>query len=193
VADQATRGAARLAAGIALPVALIAGLLAYRLFGGFGAGTPRPAVSPTPQATGVVAMPAPSLPERPATVCRALLAALPQALRDQRRRPVSAGPEQNAAYGDPPITLACGNGPKPPVGLTDDVYALSGVCWFARPGQGSTAWTALDREVTITVTVPDSYPGQGQWVIEFSAPIVSAVPATTANVPSGCQARSGAS
>jgi len=188
VADQATRGAARLAAGIALPVALLAGLLAFWVFGGFG-GSDRAqpaASSPRPQATGPVAMPAPSLPARPATVCRALLSTLPDTLRDRTRRPVSAGPEQNAAYGDPAITLACGAGPRPSVDPVAEVYPLSGVCWYAVPGPDTTAWTALDREVTITVTVPNSYSGQGQWVIGFSGPIVASVPAVT-SVPSGCR------
>ena len=54
-----------------------------------------------------------------------------------------------------------------------DVYPLSGVCWYAVPGKDSTTWSTLDREVTITVTVPNSYSGQGQWVIEFSGPVVS--------------------
>jgi hypothetical protein len=54
------------------------------------------------------------------------------------------------------------------------------------PGRDSTAWTTLDRVATITVTVPNGYSGQGQWVIEFSAPIVASVPART-DVPSGCR------
>ena len=32
----------------------------------------------------------------------------PATLRDLAARPVTAGPEQNAAYGDPPLTVACG-------------------------------------------------------------------------------------
>ena len=177
-----TRTAARLAAVIALPVAVLAGILAFRILGGPAA---RPAPSPSAQATGPVAMAAPNLSPQTATVCRALLAALPDSLRDRRRRPVPAGPEQNAAYGDPPITLACGAGPLPSIDPTGEVYPLSGVCWYARPGRDTTAWTAVDRVVTITVTVPNSYAGQGQWVIEFSGPVISSVPSITA-VPSGC-------
>jgi hypothetical protein len=172
-----------LAAGIALPVAVVVGLIAFWMLGGFRPAGPRP---PAAQATSPVRMPAPSLPEQQATVCRALLAGLPDALRDRHRRPVSAGPEQNAAYGDPPITLSCGAGPRPSVDPTADVYPLSGVCWYAVPGRDSTAWTTLDRVATITVTVPNGYSGQGQWVIEFSAPIVASVPART-DVPSGCR------
>jgi hypothetical protein len=185
VVDQETRGAARLAAAVALPAALVAGLVAFWALGGFGGGPGHPAASLGPRATSAVPMVAPSLAVRPATVCRALLAQLPSALRDRPRRPVTAGSEQNAAYGDPAITLACGTGPGPSVDPTADVYPLSGVCWYAVPGRDTTMWSTLDREVTITVTVPNSYSGQGQWVIEFSGPIVASVPSVT-KVPSGC-------
>jgi Protein of unknown function (DUF3515) len=179
---HATRAAARLAALIAVPVAVVAGFIAFRILG--TSGTPVAAPS-APQASTPVTMRAPSLPAQTATVCRALLAALPDALRDRARRPVTAGAEQNAAYGDPPITLACDAAPLPSVAPTDDVYVMSGVCWYAVPGTGSTAWTAIDRTVTVTVTIPNSYQSQGQWANEFSGAIVSAVPATT-TVPFGC-------
>ncbi len=185
MAEQATRGAARLAALIALPVAVVAGLLVFRVLGGFGAPATHPSGSPAPQATSTVPMAAPSLPDPAATVCRALLAALPDAVRDRKRRPVSAGPEQNAAYGDPAITLACGAGPPPSLAPTDDVYAMSGVCWYAAPGGDATAWTAIDRTVTVTVTVPNGYSNSGQWANEFSGPIVASVPARS-DVPFGC-------
>jgi hypothetical protein len=187
VADQETRRVARLAAAVALPVALVAGLGAFWALDGFGNGPAHrnAAPSPAPQATAPVSLAAPTLGVRPATICRALLAQLPTALRDRVRRPVTAGPEQNAAYGDPAITLACGSGPAPSVDPTADVYPLSGVCWYAVPGPDTTTWSTLDRAVSITVTVPNSYSGQGQWVIELSGPIVAAVPSVT-TVPSGC-------
>jgi hypothetical protein len=187
VADQVTRGAARLAALIALPIAVVAGLIAFWTLGGFGHGTPAvsPSGSPAPQSSAPVAMPAPTLTGRPATVCLALLSQLPQAVRDRPRRPVAAGPEQNAAYGDPAITLACG-GATPSVAPDATVYRLSGVCWYADQAANATTWTTLDREVPITVTVPARYDSPGQWVAEFSAPIVTAVPSVTSAV-SGCR------
>jgi hypothetical protein len=181
--DPATRSAARLAAAVALPAALVAGLVAYRLLGpGAHQGA---SASPAPQSSAPVAVAAPPLAERPATVCRALLSRLPAALRDRPRRPVTAGPEQNAAYGDPAITLACG-GPRPSVDPTAYVYPLSGVCWYAVAGPAATTWTTVDREVPVTVTVPNGYSGQGQWVIEFSPAVGIAVPGT-ANPPTGCK------
>ena len=182
--DPVTRSAARWAAAIALPVALVAGFLSYRAL--TGAAHPAPSATPAPQSTGPVTMPAPALADRPATVCRALLSQLPDALRDRHRRPVTAGPEQNAAYGDPAITLACGAGPQPSLPPDATVYNLSGVCWYADQGATTTAWTTVDREVPVTVTVPNSYAGQGQWVIGFSPVIGTSVPGGATN-PAGCR------
>jgi hypothetical protein len=187
VADPVNTGAARTAALIALPVAVVAGLVVFGVLGGFGSPAPRPSSPPgSGSVTGPVGMAAPGLSEPAATVCRALVAALPGKLRDRTRRPVTAGPEQNAAYGDPAITLACGGGPRPSVDPTRDVYVLSGVCWYEVPGpDSSTVWTAIDRTVPVTVTVPAAYDPPGQWVIEFSGPVLSSVPATS-YVPFGC-------
>jgi hypothetical protein len=129
-------------------------------------------------------MTATPLDARQAAACRDLLAHLPGALDDRPRRPVTAGADQNAAYGDPPITLACG---VPPVSLPAgaQVYGLSGVCWYSQPSGDATVWTTVDRETPVRVTVPDAYPAPGQWVIEFSAPVTATLP-RAANVPAGC-------
>lgn len=175
---------ARLATLIALPVAVIVGIVSFWLLGGFRGTQP---TRPRPQSTAPVPMTAPSLPPARAAACRNLTTHLPGALRDRPRRPVTAGPEQNAAYGDPPITLACG---VPPVSVpqTADVYVLSGVCWYPQPqpGNGGTAWTTVDRETPVRVTVPASYSAPGQWVIEFSAPVATAL-APAATAPAGCR------
>ena len=142
--------------------------------------------APGVRSTGRVALPAPSLDDRRAVVCRALVATLPNALRDLTRRPVDAGPQQNAAYGDPAITLTCGAA-VPSIVPTATVYPLSGVCWYAGERPDVTVWTTLDREVPVQVTVPRSYDAPGQWVIEFSAAVATAVPSTTSGVPSGCK------
>jgi hypothetical protein len=173
-----------LAAAVALPAALVAGLVAYRVLSASGAH-PAPSASPAPQSSAPVAMPAPPLAERPATVCRALLSRLPGALRDRQRRPVTSGPEQNAAYGDPAITLACG-GPRASVDPTGLVSLLSGVFWYAVEGPTASTWTTVDREVPVTVTIPNGYAQPGQWVIEFSPAVGTAVPAG-GTPPSGCK------
>lgn len=177
---------ARLAALIALPFALLAGLLAYRwLDAGTRPAQPGRTSSASAEPTAAVPMDATPLPSRAATLCRALVARLPTALRSLPARPVSAGIGQNAAYGDPPITLACAARPAPVVPGTATVYPLSGVCWYAEEQPDATSWTALGREVPVRVTVPRQYDQPGQWVIEFSAPVAATVPAAP-GAPPGC-------
>jgi len=195
--DRPTLTPARVATLAALPIALIAGLLVFWLLGGFDAGKPgggpdagqpdgraaSPSATPRAQSSAPVAMPAPSLDQRRATVCRALLSQLPDAVRELRRRPVTAGPEQNAAYGDPAITLACGV-PAVSVEPTAIVFNL-GPCWYADQRPDATVWTTVDREVPVRVTVPIGYAAPGQWVAAFSPPLVAAVPSAPTR-PSGC-------
>jgi hypothetical protein len=187
-------GSARLPASViatlvALPLALVVGGLAYWRLGGYAhpaASRSVPAsAAPRARSTGPVALPAPSLDDRRAVVCRALVAKLPNALRDLDRRPVDTGRGQNAAYGDPAITLACGAA-LPSILPTATVYPLSGVCWYAAERPDVTVWTTLDREVPVQVTVPRWYQAPGQWVIEFSAPVAAAVPPAGSGVPAGC-------
>jgi hypothetical protein len=174
--------AARVATLVALPVAVIVGVASFWWLGGFG-GT-RPA-KPRPQSTAPVAMAAPPLDEQRATACRNLLPRLPGVIRDRPRRPVTAGIDQNAAYGDPAITIACG---VPAVTLPTgaDVYVLSGVCWYSQPAGPGSAWTTVDRATPVRVVVPGSYPAPGQWVIEFSGPVAAALPRRPDTAPSGC-------
>jgi len=190
VVDPVARSAARVAAAVALPCALVAGLVAFLALRHAGAAAaPRASATPGPQSTSAVAMPAPSLPDQTATICRALLSQLPDQVRDRSRRPVTAGSEQNAAYGDPAITLTCGGIPQPSIDPTADVYLLSGVCWYAAQGSSGTTWSTLDRQVPVTVTVPASYDQPGQWVTAFSGPIVTSVPSAS-SAPTGCRATS---
>jgi hypothetical protein len=187
--EHRTALASVIATVVAVPLALVTCGLAYLVLNAYAhRGVSRPApVSAAPRAksTGPVALPAPSLDDRRAAVCRALVARLPATVRDLNRRPVGAGPEQNAAYGDPAITVACG-GAVPSIVPTATVYPLSGVCWYAAVRPDVTVWTTLDREVPVQVTVPRWYDAPGQWVIEFSAPVLAAVPSTASGVPVGC-------
>jgi hypothetical protein len=157
---------------VAVPAALLAGALAFWALSSGTGGAP---TKPRPQASGPVGVDAPALGERAATVCRALSAALPGAIRDRPRRPVSAGAAQNAAYGDPPIVVSCGVG-EPRVPKVAQLLILSGVCWFPEEQGEAQVWTTVDREVPVRVTVPKEYDPAGQWVIDLSPAIVRAVP-----------------
>src|SRR5689334_22530815 len=111
------RSAARTAALIALPIALAIGALSLWWFGAFGSVAPTPS-TPGAQASGPVTMAERPLSDDAAAVCRTVIAHLPDSIREANRRPVTAGAEQNAAYGDPAITVACG-APAAKVAPTD--------------------------------------------------------------------------
>src|SRR5690348_5443567 len=107
--DPTTRRAALWATAVAVPVAILAGLLIFWRI----APADEPAAAP--QASAPVAVPstpvemaAPKLSGHTAQVCLAVTSQLPTTLRGLPARKVSAGPEQNAAYGQPPVTVACG-------------------------------------------------------------------------------------
>jgi hypothetical protein len=185
--DRTMRGAALLATVIALPITLLVAVLAFNKL-----APSTPAAAPTASATAAraqstapVEMAAPALAARPATVCRALLSQLPTSIRDLAQRPVTAGPEQNAAYGDPALTVACG-GAEPTFPSTDEVWTVNRVCWHLAEQADAAVLTTVDRETTISVRVPNSYEQPLQWLPTISSTIVASVPSGGA-IPSGCQ------
>jgi len=182
VTGSDSRRAARVATLVAIPAALLAGVLTLWLAGGFGGSDhkPRPAATPTTP----VSMAARGLSSHAADTCRALVSDLPDSVRDLPRRPVVGGPEQNAAYGEPPVRLSCGVA-APKVAATATVYPLSGVCWLPRKADGGTVWTTVDREVPVAVTVPGPRAETGQWAAAFSPYVRKTPPAQ--RVPSGCR------
>lgn len=186
-ADPVRRTAALIAALVAVPVTVAVALLSLWALGVFTTATPQPTVtarpSATTSATSTVTMAAPPLGAEAAEVCRQLVARLPEKVGDAHRRPVS-GADQNAAYGEPPITLACGTSPAtfPPTAL---LTVLNGVCWYAEQTPQASVWTTVDRRVPVQLTVPGSGDGSGQTVIAFSRAITEAVPRTDAP-PTGC-------
>jgi hypothetical protein len=178
MADPVRRRAALIATLVALPLAVVLALVSLLAYGGFsGEGEPIPAQ------TGEVTMDAPALRADAVPICQTIVRHLPDNVDDLARRPVSAGPDQNAAYGDPPITLSCGTA-QPTVEPTADVITLSGVCWLPVPVSIGTAWTTVDRAVPVTVTVPGRSEGSAQSVVPFSEPVAAADPRIDA--PSGC-------
>ncbi len=174
--DRTTRRAALWATAVAVPVAA----LTASVFVSMAAPADEPAPPPGPGSTAPVTMAAPRLAERQTLACRALLSRLPAAVRDLPRRPVTAGPEQNAAYGDPALTVACGV-PKPTVPKTADLLVMDNVCWYPTDGPDGTVFTTLGREAGVQVVVPIRYENRGQWANEFSAAIAGSI----RSVPSG--------
>lgn len=186
--DRTTRQAALWATVVALPLTVLVGVLAFgRLDPGEPEAAPNPSASAArPQSTAPVPMAAAPLAERPATVCRGLLSQLPATLRDLAQRPVSAGPEQNAAYGDPAITVACGV-PTPSYPPTDDVWVVNRVCWHSAERDDAVVLTTVDREVPVQVSLPRSYEPALPWLAPLSETMIAAVPSSQ-TVPTGCTA-----
>jgi hypothetical protein len=183
--DRTTRQAALWATAVAIPVTIaVAAFAVFQLRP--DAPTPgRSPASPRAQSTAPVAMPASPLAEHAATICRALTATLPDAVRDLAQRPVTGGSEQNAAYGDPALTVACGV-PAASFPPTDDVWVVNRVCWHASERPDAILLTTVDREVPVQVTVPRAYEQQLQWVAPIADAVVASVP-SAATAPSGCR------
>jgi hypothetical protein len=186
-----TRASARRTATlVAVPAALLAGVLAFVALGGFDRAAP-PVAGFTPVPSGPVTFPASPLSGTAASACRALLAGLPAALGDAARRPVDGGADRTAAYGDPPIALTCG-GPQfvapstPPADAEEGFYGLSEVCWYVIKTPVGTTWSTMDRETPVTVQVPSAYQEPAQRVIVFSDAILAALPTVT-EIQAGCR------
>ena len=97
-----------------------------------------------------------------AQACKALVAALPHSVDDQKRRQVDAGSGYSAAWGDPAIELRCGV-PKPK-GLTRfaTCQVTDKVGWYIPNGQITGArtnivMTTVGREQYVEVRIPDQY------------------------------------
>jgi hypothetical protein len=194
--DRTKKVAALWATAVAVPVTLIVGVISFLALQPEESETTDKVPTAIPSAA--VEMAAPRLDERSAQVCLAVTSQLPLKVRDLPARKVSAGPEQNAAYGEPPLTVACGV-PQPImceslenmapgcVPLDTELLIMNRVCWYAKPGAEAATFTTMDREVPVQVTVPSVYENPAQWANEFSDTVVKTVKSKTEGLPSGCK------
>jgi hypothetical protein len=168
--------AGKLAALIAIPIALIAGFAAFQLL--------KPA-GPHGNSTEPVTTTARQLTAAETAACSGSIAKMPAQIQNLTRRPVTAGPEQNAAYGDPALTVVCG-GSTPTFAATDWVYVLEGVCWH--PDADGNSWTTVDRQTAVTMTLPKDLAGNGsaQWAIAISPAIRESIQQSE-KIPTGCK------
>jgi hypothetical protein len=197
--DPTTRSAALWATAIAVPVAVVVGLVIFAVVRPEPAADAKPAASasaPVAVPATPVEMAAPKLSERAAAVCLAVTSQLPATVRNLPARKVSAGPEQNAAWGEPPLTAACGvtqprmcetldAGPGC-VPLDTELLIMDNVCWYAAQTPAGATFTTMDREIAVQVGVPAGYEQPAQWANEFSAAVVETDKSKTEGVPSGC-------
>lgn len=189
---------------VAIPVTALVTVLLFSWVNGRAAapasGGPTPSAAAAPRvpsadASGPVRMGVPPMKPAATAICRALLGRMPATVRDLPRREVSAGPEQNAAYGAPPLTLTCGAaqptmcatpGDTGCVPLDTELLIMNKVCWYAATEGGTHTFTTMDRQVAVRVTVPVDYEQPGQWANEFSDVVSASDPAKVNDVPSAC-------
>lgn len=119
---------------------------------------------------GPVRVADPVPPAAAATVCDAVLTHLPTTVLDQKRRAVQPG-RYTAAYGDPPITVACGV--ELPAAMTTDTrcFEVNGVGWYAEEGQGGWLFTTIGREATVQVGVPSKYAPEASALVDVAGSI----------------------
>jgi hypothetical protein len=196
--DPATRAAAIWATVIAIPVAIVVGAFAFSVIQPEKSDESEAAPLAVPSTP--VEMTANTLDEKTAQACLAVTSQLPATIRDLPARQVTQGHEQNAAYGEPPITLTCGV-PAPImcktlqdktpgcVPMDTELLIMNRVCWYPKPGTDAATITTMDREVGVQVTVPNNvYDNPAQWANEFSDTVVKTIKSKpAAEMPSGCQ------
>jgi hypothetical protein len=111
---------------------------------------------------GPVRLDSPPLSGKAADACARLVAALPDAVADQDRRPVEPEQAYGAAWGDPAIRLRCGV-PRP-AGFDRFATCMetNGVGWFIPEEQitgrpGDIVMTTIGYAQNIEVWVPQRY------------------------------------
>ncbi|MEV6350376.1 DUF3515 family protein [Actinoplanes sp. NPDC051851] len=200
VPDRTTRIAAIWATAVAVPLALAVGIVAFLHINPEETDEKPTAASSSPITvpSTAVEMPATKLSAETSTVCLAVTSQLPTQVRNLPARKVSAGPEQNAAYGEPAITVACGvtapvmcetldqDATDGCVPLDTELLLMNRVCWYAQDAADGTTFTTMDREVPVRVVVPADYDNRAQWANEFSDVVVETDKSITEGLPSGC-------
>ena len=165
---------------VAVPVAAVAGVLVFN------------AIAPAAEDSVLVqedlspvAVTVPELSEDEAVVCLALTATAPDEAGGLHARPVegdAGASEAVMAYGDPATVATCG---VEPVEVEDTalVYKLNGVCWYS--DEAGLAWTTLDRQVPVGVSVPEDNEQPVDVLNDLSTVIADKVPAAE-DAPTGC-------
>jgi len=168
---------ATVAAAIALPVALAAGIITAAVITQHHQN-PGSGVATGPVAVGAVPAPAASSPP-----CTALLAALPDPLGDATKAALAApAPDGAAAWHSPtvgePLVLRCGIERPAEFTTAAALVVVNGVQWLQISGDATglkaSTWVAVDRSVYVAITLPD---GTG------SAPLQDAADAVTKALP----------
>lgn len=112
------------------------------------------------------------------TICEALIADLPETVEEQQQRDVDPPSGYTAAWGRPPITLACGVSKPAALTRTSECLEVNGVGWFSEDREDDVRFTTIGRETFVQVVVPRDYTAVNP-LIDLAAPIKRDVPVVT--------------
>ena len=126
-----------------------------------------------------VSVPAPTPSGVSVAACLRLAPVLPGEVLGAKARPTSPDSPYTAAWGDPPITLRCGQ--KPDVRVADDaqLITVNGVAWYPQTLERGTSFTTIDLVAQVRVEVPSSYSPEAGALPTISDAVKKAVPALT--------------
>lgn len=102
-----------------------------------------------------VTLPDPQVDDATRDTCLALLDAVPDTVLGSPPRETTG--ELGAAWGDPPITLACGVERPAALEATSECYEVNDVGWWPQDAPDGDVFTTLGRDVYIQVGVPSTY------------------------------------
>ncbi|MGW9478801.1 DUF3515 domain-containing protein [Saccharomonospora azurea] len=136
---------------------------------------------PGADGTGPLALVTIPAPEADSPACVNLVEAAPRELKSAgeqlaRRELAEPAPPATVAWGDDPVVLRCGLDRPPELTRSATLRAIDEVQWLPVTGDGSTTWYAVDREVYVALTVPESA-GTGP-LQEISRTVADVLPAT---------------
>ena len=139
---------------------LVAGVIVLAVVAGGGGGTaaPPPTTSSAPRPVALVPVDA---PDAGGADCAKLVKALPATLVSNgkplgRAEIAAPAPKAAVAWGpaESPVVLRCGLSRPPELTPTSSLRVISKVQWLPINGDDATTWYAVDRGVTIALTVP---------------------------------------
>lgn len=111
-----------------------------------------------------------------ATVCRQLLAALPDTVASRSRREVSPSGALAAAWGDPAIVLRCGVPEPAAMSPSAQVVEVDGVTWLPEELTAGYLFTTYRRAAFVEVSVPDDYAPEGSALVDLAAAVKQSIP-----------------
>jgi len=115
-----------------------------------------------PPETGPLALVPVPAPAAGSPACTALLSAAPTELtsngtRLKLRDLATPAPPATMAWGEPDaLVLRCGLNRPPELTPSAQLRLVNNVQWLQVPGEGTSTWYVVDREVYAALTVPDS-------------------------------------